>query len=124
MLALLLIGAAGVYALGDAILAPTPIADSPGFVETLLASRAVVAAVRIAVIFAAGFIVLSVVALVAKGQWPTRIGPVHIEQQVSDLDAENDRLRVSLENARDTIDNLKSDLAESNQLLDQFLEAE
>jgi hypothetical protein len=122
--ALVVLAAAGAYAVGDAILAPTPISNSPGFVETVLASRAVVASVRIAVIFAAAFVVASVVALVARGQWPTRIGPVQVAEQVSGLDAENQRLKESLDNARDTVDNLKSDLAESNRLLDQVLEAE
>jgi hypothetical protein len=122
--ALVVIVAAGVYAVGDAILSPAPIARSPGFVETVLASRAVVASIRIAVIFAAAFIVISVVALVAKRQWPTRIGPVQFADQVSGLDEENEQLRKSLENARDEVYCLRLDLAGSNLLLDQFMEAE
>jgi outer membrane murein-binding lipoprotein Lpp len=51
---------------------------------------------------------------------PTRVGPVQVSEQVSDLDAENQRLKESLENARETIDNLKQDLAETNYLLDQM----
>jgi peptidoglycan hydrolase CwlO-like protein len=46
---------------------------------------------------------------------------VQVSEQVSDLDAENQRLQESLENARETIDNLKRDLAESNILLDQMM---
>ena len=117
--------AAAAYAIGDAILAPTPVAENPGFVDTVLASRAVVAAVRLAIIFAGVFIVVSVVALIARGQWLTRVGPIHVSEQVSEevsgMDAENERLRRSLENARETIDNLKGDLAETNRLLDQKL---
>jgi hypothetical protein len=95
------------YAVGDAIFAPTPISSSPGFVETVLASRAVVAAVRIAVDFAAAFVVVSVVALTAKRQWPTRIGPVHIREDVSGQEVENGRLRSSLIVAEATIEDLK-----------------
>ena len=117
---LLILFVAGAYAVGDAVFAPTPVSESPGFVDTVLASRAVVAAIRLAIIFAGSFIVISVVALIARGQWLTRIGPVHVSEQVSDIDAENQRLKESLENARETIDNLKGDLAESNYVLDQM----
>jgi hypothetical protein len=95
------------YAVGDAILAPAPISRSPSFVETVLASRAVVAAVRIAVDFSAAFVVVSVVALTAKRQWPTRIGPVHIQEDVSGQEVENGRLRSSLIVAEATIEDLK-----------------
>jgi signal transduction protein with GAF and PtsI domain len=106
---------------GDAILAPRPVVNSPGFIDTVLASRAVVAAIRVAIIFASCFIVASVVALIAKGQWLTRVGPVQVSEQVSDIYAENQRLKESLENAHETIDNFKSDLAQSNLLLDQMM---
>jgi cell division protein FtsB len=112
---------AAIYAIGDAVLAPAPAPKEPGFVDTVLGSRAVIAAIRLAVIFAGIYIVLSVVALVANGRWLVRIGPVQVSEQVSDIDAENQRLKDSLENARETIDNLKQDLAESNRVLDQMM---
>jgi len=118
---LLVLFAAAVYAIGDAVLAPAPAPREPGFVDTVLGSRAVIAAIRLAVIFAGIYIVLSVVALVAKGRWLVRVGPVQVSEQVSDIDAENQRLKDSLENARETIDNLKQDLAESNRVLDQMM---
>lgn len=118
---LIILFAAGIYAIGDAVFAPTPVAESPGFVDTVLASRAVVASVRLALIFASAFIVLSVVALIVRRQWLVKVGPVQVSEQVSDLDAENQRLKESLENARETIDNLKQDLAESNRVLDQMM---
>jgi hypothetical protein len=99
--------AIAIYAVGDATLSPAPISRSPGFVETILASRAVVAAVRIAVIFAAAFIVVSVVALTAKRRWPTRIGPVHIREDVSGQEADNGQLREKLEIAEETINDLE-----------------
>ena len=118
---LLILFAAGAYAIGDAFLAPTPAPKQPGFIDTVLASRAVVAAIRLAIIFAGVFVVVSVVALIARRQWLTRVGPVQVSEQVSDIDAENRRLKESLENARDTIDNLKQDLAETNYVLDQMM---
>jgi ABC-type multidrug transport system fused ATPase/permease subunit len=118
---LLILFVAAVYAIGDAVFAPTPAPEQPGFIDTVLGSRAVVAAIRLAIIFAGIFIVVSVVALIARRQWLTRVGPVQVSEQVSDIDAENQRLKESLENARETIDNLKQDLAESNSLLDQMM---
>lgn len=118
---LLILFAAGAYAIGDAILAPTPAPKQPGFIDTVLGSRAVVAAIRLAIIFAGVFVVVSVVALIARRQWLTRVGPVQVSEQVSDIDAENRRLKESLENARDTIDNLKQDLAETNYVLDRMM---
>ena len=118
---LLVLFAAGVYAIGDAVLAPTPTPEQPGFVDTVLASRSVVAGIRLAIIFAGAFVVVSVVALIARGQWLTRVGPVQVSEQVSGIDAENKRLKESLETARETIDNLKQDLAETNYGLDQMM---
>ena len=66
-----------------------------------------VAAVRIAVIFAAAFVVISVVALTAKRQWPTRIGPVHIREDVSGQETDNGQLRKELEIAEETINDLE-----------------
>jgi hypothetical protein len=106
-LGIAVLAAVAVYAVGDAIFAPAPISRSPGFVETVLASRAVVAAVRVSVIFAAAFVVVSVVALTAKRQWPTRIGPVHIREDVSGQEAENGQLRRALEIAETTIEDLE-----------------
>jgi hypothetical protein len=62
-----------------------------------------------------------VVALIARGQWLTRVGPVRVSEQVSDIDAENQRLKESLAGAIEIIDNLEQDLAETNYELDQML---
>jgi hypothetical protein len=121
---LLILFAGAVYALGDAVLSDTPVSKTPGFVDTVLASRAVVAAIRLAIIFAAGFIVISVVALVVRRQWLTRVGPLQVSEQVSGLDAENSMLRDMLESAGETIENLQSELAAANDVLDAVLSAD
>ena len=122
-LALILLFVGGLYAMGDAVLSDIPVSENPGFVDTVLASRAVVAAIRIAIIFAAAYVVISAVWLIANRRFLIRVGPVQVSEQVSDIDAENRRLKESLENARETIDNLKQDLAETNYLLDQTMES-
>jgi hypothetical protein len=63
--------------------------------------------------------VASVVALITRGQWLTRIGPVEVSEGVEDLGAENQRLKESLKNAEQTIDILRYELMESNSLMDR-----
>lgn len=93
LVAVLLLAAAGLYATGDAVLAPTPIPEHPGFVDAVLASRAVMAAIRLAIIFAGVYVVVSVVALVGQGRWLTRVGPVEVSERIETADAERQRLK-------------------------------
>jgi hypothetical protein len=113
----LVLTALAIYSAGDAAFSPAPVSEHPGFIDTLLGSRAVVAAIRLAVIFAGAFVVASVVALIARGQWLTRVGPVEVSERVSDLELENRLLEESLENAEQTIDVLRYKLGETNFLL-------
>jgi hypothetical protein len=119
---LVVLFAGGAYAIADAVLAPTPTAQNPGFIDAVLASRAVVAAIRLAIIFAAAFVVVSVVALIARGQWLTRVGPVQVSEQVSDIDAENRRLTKSLDSTREVVDNLRQDMVETNRMVGQTMQ--
>ena len=97
-------------AITDAALAPAPTPKQPNFVDVFLASRAVVTAVRVAIIFVALFVVLSVIALIARRQWLTRVGPVEVSGEVSDLTAETQTLEKRLEAAHQIIDGLKQEL--------------
>lgn len=110
----LILFAAGLYAIGDAVLAPAPTSEDPGFIDTVLGSRAVVAAIRLAVIFAAAFVVMSVVALAAKGQWLTRVGPVQVSEPVSKLNVDGGRLETAVGDARETIEGMREDPGESS----------
>lgn len=111
--AALLLAAAGIYAIGDAVLAPSPAPEHPGFVDAVLASRAVMAAIRLAIIFAGVFVMASVVALAGQKRWLTRVGPV----EVSDLDAVNQRRGERLARTLETIDKLRQQLAADDELL-------
>lgn len=115
----LILLAAGAYGAGDAIFTPPPIPRQPGFVDLVLESRTVIAAIRVAVVFAAAFFVVSVVALMARRQWLVRVGPVEVSDQVADLDLEKQRVEESLENAMQTIDSLRYELVLSDLLLDR-----
>jgi hypothetical protein len=114
---LLVLFAAMAYAIGEAVFAPVPAPEEPGFVDAILGGRAVVAAIRVAIIFAAAFVVLSVVALAAKGQWLVRVGPVQVSERLSSLGTENRRLKRQLEESKATMDDLERELAEWNCLL-------
>jgi uncharacterized protein YlxW (UPF0749 family) len=106
-------------AAADAVLAPSPAAKEPGFIDTVLASRAVIASIRIAIVFASAFVALSVVALISRRQWLTRVGPVEVSEQVSDLGAENRRLRKSLRDAKEMIRAMKRSAADTQQVIER-----
>lgn len=114
---LLILVAGGVYAVADAVLSDTPVPEEPVFMDTVLASRAVVAAIRIAIIAAAVFVVLSVAQLVRRGRYLTRIGPIEASEDVSNLVWENTQLRAALEDAGSELANLEEELADTNDLL-------
>lgn len=106
-------------AIVDAVLAPAPAANQPDFVDTILASRAVVAATRIAIVFTAIFVVLSVVALIVRRQWLTRVGPVEVTDQSSHLEAQIRMYEEELEAAYRVIDVLEGVVASTHQLVDR-----
>jgi hypothetical protein len=114
---LLVLFAASIFAIADAVLASTPAPDHPGFVDTVLGSRAVVAAIRLAIIFAGVYVVVSVVALIARGQWLTKIGPVEVSERVSDVKAESQRLQVELVQTRGSVGKLRQEIAECRDLI-------
>lgn len=107
---------AGAYGAADAVLADPPTAS--GFGDTVLASRAVVAAVRIAVLAAAGYVVASVIALIRRGQFLTRVGPLEasdhvlaLKAQIADLSAEVDRYDAEVEDLRQESGNMRNVLS-------------
>ena len=108
-------------ATADAVLAPAPAPKQPDFIDTILASQAVVAAIRLAIVFAAMFVVLSVAGLTAQRRWLVRVGPVEASDRTSDLDADNQQLKEQLANAYQTIEDLELSAASSQQLIDRKL---
>jgi uncharacterized protein YlxW (UPF0749 family) len=106
-------------AISDAVLAPTPAPHQPSFIDTILARRAAVAAIRIAIVFAAGFLVLLVIALARQRRWLTRVGPVEVSEEVVDLRKEIQRFEKKLKAADEAIEALESTAAYSQQLVDK-----
>ena len=112
---ILLLAAAGIYAMGDAVLAPTPTPEHPGFVDAVLASRSVLAAIRLSVIFAGAFVVVSVVALISQRRWLTRVGPV----QVSETKTDDQRIREEVVDISDAWDRLRQQLSGVDETLNK-----
>lgn len=108
-------------AMADAVLSPAPAPAQLDFIDTVLASRAVVVAIRIALVFAALFVVLSVIALIAQRRWLRRLGPVEVSKEISNLDAENQRLENELKASNQVIEDLKGEVADSHQVVDKEL---
>jgi hypothetical protein len=114
---LIILAVAAVYAVGDAVFAAAPSPKNPGFADSVLASRAVVAAIRIAIIAAAGYVVISVFALVSRRQWLIRVGPVEVSEQVSAVGAENAELKRRLKHEQDRTESLLAELAAADAML-------
>lgn len=116
--ALGVVGAAGLWAVVDAVLSGSPTPRDPGFVDSLLASSAVLAAARLAIIAAAAYIVASVGALAARRQWLARVGPLEVSAQASELDAENAELREMLASGEARVEALEGSLAKMEDAFD------
>lgn len=123
LLMLALLGLGG-YAAYDAITADRPKPQNPTFLDTIIASDSVVAAIRIAVIASAIFMVVSVIALISRRQWLTGFGPVRVGQSVEELNAAYQVRTAQLYEAQQTIDELEEQLNATNSLLSTFLEGD
>jgi hypothetical protein len=121
---LLLLATGTVYAVVDAVTANRPEPQNPTFLDTIIASDAVVAAIRIGVIAAAAFVVISVFALIGRRQWLTGFGPVRAEESVSELNAAYQLQTVQLYEAQQIIDDLEQRLNTTTELLNSLLEGD
>ena len=95
----------------------TPRFQDPSFIEAVFASRFVIATVRFAILFAALYVVVSVVALIARGQWLSSVGPFRVSESVRALKADRDQLARALREAVDTIESLQDELAQAEREL-------
>ena len=95
----------------------------PSWISTVFTSRGVVGAVRIAIIFAAGYAVISICALIGGRQWLSRVGPLEVAQSVKGIVAEREKLASDLGEARETIDRLEGRLTETTQAYEDAAES-
>jgi hypothetical protein len=117
---LLVLFVAAIFAIGDAVLAPAPTPYHPGFVDTVLGSRAVVAAIRLAVIFAGIYVVVSVGALMARRQWLIKVGPLEVSERVSEMRGDIRRVEGLLEKTDETVDSMRQAVGSVDSLLERM----
>jgi hypothetical protein len=86
----------------------------PSFIDTIFASRTIVGAARIVVLFGGAYIVASVVVLISRGQFLTKVGPIEVSESVAGITRDRDFLAQQLGAARETIDVLEQHLIETN----------
>ena len=94
-----------------------PTTANPSFVDNILDRRAVVLVVRVALIFAAGYIVISVVGLIVGRRWLSQLRPFRASDPIARLDKSAEALESDLQEAVDTIQDLEKRLVESDEAL-------
>lgn len=88
----------------------TPTFKNPNFVDAILESRLVMAGVRIAIIGASVYVLVSVIGLISRGQWLSSVGPFKVAEAVRRTEEDSSDLRDQLRKAEEVIDNLKVQL--------------
>ncbi len=90
---------------------------NPSFIDNIFDSRIVILGVRVALIFAAGYIVISVVGLIIARRWLAQLGPFKASDPIARLDNNAQLLESDLQEAVDTIQDLEQRLVESDESL-------
>src|ERR1700689_1737947 len=63
-----------------------PTTRNPSFVDNIFDSRVVILLVRVALIFAAGYVVISVVGLIVGRRWLAELGPFKASEPIARLE--------------------------------------
>lgn len=87
-----------------------------GWIELIIASRSVIAALRTLILFAAGYACLSLMILIWNGRWITRLAGIDtspVKQVVSDVEDDRERLVAELRESEQTIEKLSDDLKDA-----------
>lgn len=90
---------------------------NPSFVDNVLDSRIVVLLIRIALIFAAGYIVISVVGLILGRRWLSELGPFKASEPIERLEKGAEALETNLAEALKAIEDLEERLVDSDSAL-------
>ncbi len=104
-----------VYAL---IPAETPRFTDPSTLDVVFASRFTITVVRVAILFGGIYAVVSVVALISRGQWLSSVGPFKVSDSVQALERQNDQLTRALDDAIATIETLEAQVEDTKSALE------
>ena len=94
-----------------------PATKNPSFVDNIFDSRVVILVVRVALMFAAGYIVISVVGLIIGRRWLAELGPFRASEPIARLDRGTEALERDLADALETVEGLEERLVESDHAL-------
>lgn len=94
-----------------------PATKNPSFVDNIFDSRIVILVVRVALMFAAGYIVISVVGLIVGRRWLAELGPFKASEPIARLDRGTEALETDLTDALETVEGLEERLIESDDAL-------
>jgi len=83
-----------------------PTFHNPNFVDEIFESRVVLGASRVGLVAAAAYVLISIVALISRGQWITSVGPLKVGESVRTVTQEAETLRTSLVGAQEAIEDL------------------
>jgi hypothetical protein len=92
---------------------------NPSFVDNVFDSRIVVLLIRIALIFAAGYVVISVVGLIISRRWLAELGPFKASEPIARLERGAEALEKDLADALETVEGLEHQLVENGVALTQ-----
>lgn len=92
-------------------------ARDPSFVDNIFANPLVLMFVRIALVAAAIYVVVSVIALMGGRRWLSELGPFKVSDPMARLDSSALLLQSELQEAVDTIQALEGRLVESDETL-------
>lgn len=96
-----------------------PATKNPSFVDNIFDSRVVILLVRVALIFAAGYVVISVVGLIVGRRWLAELGPFKASEPIARLERGAEALEEDLSDALKTVEGLERRLVASDEALAQ-----
>ena len=96
-----------------------PTSKNPSFVDNLFDSRPVLLFVRIALMFAAGYVVISVVGLILGRRWLAEVGPFKASEPIARLEQGAEALQKDLADALETVEDLERQLVDNGEALAQ-----
>jgi hypothetical protein len=96
-----------------------PTGKNPSFVDNIFDSRVVVLMLRVALIFATGYVVISVIGLIVERRWLAELGPFKASEPLARAERGAETLDTDLGDARETIEGLQQRLVEGDNALAQ-----
>jgi hypothetical protein len=94
-----------------------PTGKNPSFIDNIFDSRIVILAMRIVLLFAAAYVAVSVVGLIASRRWIAELGPFKASEPLARLERGAEALEKDLADAVETIETLEQRLEDSDEAL-------